>query len=311
MHIESFEKADCVREGSGVTRRGAELLIVTDADPGAYYSRAVDSDAGPLLELQPERLRRIPLGGGRDGNGLAMDLEGIAVLADGRVVALSERLRSLVDARGLVIQYDDPFSELGDRGLEGLAVRPSVNGTSEIAVLWEGGRIEDEDLQPQIRGLINKEGQRTAFRPVLLVHRLEANARNLKLKVDDQDLVELDLPVPDADAAGWRFRAPDLVWHEEGFIVLLNSQAVAKRPGKPKYGPRCLQRFDCGGKAIGGSLDLETEAACLLHGDQRLKNANWEGLGWYDTQRLVLVQDIKGDEIPTALLVDVPKEWRS
>jgi len=48
---------------------------------------------------------------------------------------------------------------------------------------------------------------------------------------DDCELVKLKVPQPDQDKDGWRFRAPDLVWHqwrtesdesELGFIVLLN-----------------------------------------------------------------------------------------
>jgi len=314
MRIKPFDKPDGVTEASGVTRLGDDLLIVTDADPGSYYSVAIGDRAAPLLELRPDWLKRHPLGGGKDGNELAIDLEGLDVLSDGRVVALSERLRCLVDSRGLVIQYDDPFSELGDRGLEGLAVRRAGDATSQLVVLWEGGRIDDDDLQPQIRGLVSGEPERTVFRPFLLIHTLGAGARGMKLKLDsDAELVELDVPMPDSDVDGWRFRAPDLVWHKEGFIVLLNSQAVAQRPGKSKYGPRWLQRFDLLGKAVGPPLDLDNAAAKALKGDQRLKDANWEGLGWYEPdQRVVLVQDIskKTDAIPTALVIDLPKEWQ-
>src|SRR5438034_8562674 len=102
---------------------------------------------GPLIRLPPDKVVRHELG----GTPLAIDFESLDVLADGRVVALSERLRSLIGDKGLVLQYDDPLSELGERGLEGLAVRPGLDGSSEIAVLWEGGWIEDGEVQAQVR----------------------------------------------------------------------------------------------------------------------------------------------------------------
>ncbi len=66
---------------------------------------------------------------------LAVDLEAIDVLADGRVVVISERLRSMVSKDGVVVGYDDPFAEFGERGLEGLAVRKVDDKTSKVAVL--------------------------------------------------------------------------------------------------------------------------------------------------------------------------------
>ena len=128
------------------------------------------------------------------------------------------------------------------------------------------------------------------------------------------------MPQPDRDKDGWRFRAPDLVWHqwrgegganELGFIVLLNSQTAREIPGKPKFGPRWLQRFDRMGNPVGSHLDLDEEAKRLL-GDNRLQGANWEGLGWYEAgKRLVLVYDASDsiDNIPVALVIDLPGSW--
>src|SRR5436190_1723956 len=144
MEIKPIKTPIGVTEASGVTRKGNELLIVSDATPGAYFSVDVSAESGPLIRLPPEKVVRHELAGGTP---LAIDFESVDVLADGRIVALSERLRSLIGESGLVLQYDDPLSELGERGLEGLAVRALSDGVSQVAVLWEGGWIEDGDVQ--------------------------------------------------------------------------------------------------------------------------------------------------------------------
>jgi len=131
MKIELIEKVAGAAEASGVCRLGNELLIVSDAVPGIYYSFDVSGEPGPLLQLPSDKLVPHEL----EGATLCVDLEAIDVLADRRVVALSERLRSLIGGSGLVVQYDDPLSELGERGLEGLGVRAGHNGFSEVAVL--------------------------------------------------------------------------------------------------------------------------------------------------------------------------------
>src|SRR5262245_46936237 len=106
-----------VSEASGIVRNGNELLIVDDSDPGAYYRYPIDA-TGPSVPIEPSRLVRVQW----PEIGLAADLESIDVLADGRIVLLSERLRSLVDEHGVVMEYDDPLTEIGERGLEGLAI---------------------------------------------------------------------------------------------------------------------------------------------------------------------------------------------
>lgn len=295
-------------EFSGVTRLGDHLLLVTDADFGAYYMFALPQTASPLLKVSPDRLTRHSLA----AEELGVDLEAVDVLADGRVVALSERLRSLVGVDGLVVQYDDPLAELGERGLEGLAVRRMAN-RSAVAVLWEGGYVEAGEIQAQVRRRL----QGAPFRPVVFMHEIELGESGTKKKVKgDQDLVELDVPEPDPDPDGWRFRAPDLVWHRPdggdwGFIVLLNSQSREERPGKRKFGPRWLQRFDRSGRPFGTHLDLDQCARNLL-GDDRLQHANWEGLGWYEEGRsVVLVHDEPNlvEAIPVALVVPLPNSW--
>jgi hypothetical protein len=308
MQIKQIKTSIGVTEASGVARKGSHLLIVSDAAPGAYFSFDVSGERGPLIRLSPEKVIRHEF----PGMTLAVDFESVDVLADERIVGLSERLRSLIGESGLVLQYDDPLSELGERGLEGLAVQPGPDGVSKVAVLWEGGWIEDGDVQPQVRRRLD-----APLLPIVVTHAIKPNQTGVKLMIeDDRELVELKVRQPDQYKERLESRAPDLVWHqwrgdngksELGFIVLLNSWM----PSEKKFGPRWLQRFDSAGNQVGSALDLDEEANKLL-GDDRVRDANWEGLGWYETgKRLVLVHDVpnKIDDIPVALVVDLPSSW--
>jgi hypothetical protein len=178
-----------VSEASGIVRYGDELLIVADSDPGAYYRFPVQGP-GPIFPVQPSRLVRVEW----SAAALASDLEEIDVLADGRIVVLSERLRSLVDERGVVTEYDDPVADFGERGLEGLAVRHNANGSSRVSVLWEGGYPSARDLPQQLVSMA-----RTALRPVMIIHDLAANATRQRHRMDraaQGEIVELQTPLP-------------------------------------------------------------------------------------------------------------------
>jgi hypothetical protein len=95
------------------------LLVVDDQWNGLYYEFQLERDRGPVIDLSADRLTQIRL----PHANLATDLEAIDVLADGRIVVLSERLRALFSADGVLTDYDAALSEFGKRGLEGLAVR--------------------------------------------------------------------------------------------------------------------------------------------------------------------------------------------
>ena len=56
-------------------------------------------------------------------------MEGVDVLPDGRIVALSERLHALVGDGGLVAEYPD---FLGGIGLEGLSARAAADGSAVL-----------------------------------------------------------------------------------------------------------------------------------------------------------------------------------
>ncbi|MBZ0267263.1 hypothetical protein K8I85_03845, partial [bacterium] len=124
-----------VEELSGVARLGNRLLLVGDNDDGVVYDCPLPGNAGGSIPLDASMFRTFAIGGAEN----ASDLEGVDVLADGRIVALSEDLAAIVDENGIVARYDDRMRELGGRGTEGLAVRALPDGSSRVAVCWEGG----------------------------------------------------------------------------------------------------------------------------------------------------------------------------
>lgn len=267
-----------LEESSGVIRIGNELLIVSDNDAGVYYHWPLSGSEEGVLSIEPSRVTQTVLAHAE----VALDFEGIGMLADGRVVALSERLRALVDNHGIVAEYGGPLAEFGNRGLEGVAVRPLSNGDSRVAVLWEGGYPEYHLVPDQLKPMI----ERVPLRPVIWVHDLPHGQAKLMVRDTTKGLyalktIDLEAPIPDHEPPpeGQRFRATDLVWHrlhqgwsqEFGFIVLLNSQN-SPLTGKTRYAHLWLQRFTVDGKLIGAPLDLKA----LLPPD--MKERNWEGL---------------------------------
>ena len=296
-----------IREASGVVVHDDHLCIVDDSVPGAYFEVPLEgvkpgdvislNDANPVMVELP-RL------------GIWIDLEAIERLADGRMVVLSERLRSIVGDEGVVAEYDYPLSEVGRRGLEGLAVRPLPDGSSRIAVLWEGGYPDPGSLHPELE-------RRTGgmpFLPLIFVHDLKPGARVDRVRWETGVVhLELDVPKPEgAEPEAQRFRAPDFVWYRQpnsvedeewGFIVLLSSQnAVEKRAFLHHW----LQRFDASGRPVGEPLDIAQLAP------RGIGNANWEGLCWLKAgTSLVLVHEGIGDLTPNALILELPKNWQS
>jgi hypothetical protein len=332
VEYETIEPAKGVIGASGVVRHEEDLLIVSDDSPGCYFRVQIPRGVShfQITEGMAERCELFP--GCSSSLGLAVDLESIDVLADGRIVVLSERLRSIIDDQGIVAQYDDPFAEFAEKGLEGLAVRPIGENGSRIAVVWEGGSLDKPELPDQfVKKLAGK-----ALKPVVYVHDLPAGAGRIKARVKNAStIVELRVPSPEAESGGaegsppLRFRAPDLVWHEWtshsgmrewGFIVLLNSETPPYRtPGstdnkdKKRYGPRWLQRFDMTGKPVGSPLDLDTAVGQVIQNDD-LKDANWEGVAWFDPgKQLVLVHDVGKPKLPnpSAVILSIPSEWQT
>lgn len=303
-------QAGTVEEASGITRLGTELLIVGDKSPGAYYSHPVPQRHEGSIFVDPHQVTRIQLPAGK----LALDLEGIDVLADGRVVVLSERLRALIGNEGVVAEYGPPLTEFGNRGLEGVAVLPLKDGRSRVGVLWEGGYPEYDHMPEQLRDLV----VRCPLRPVIWVHHVERGQAGILVKDGQKDppavqKIELDVPKPDDDVVpdAQRFRASDLVWHrwiandheELGFIVMMGSENSPVNH-KREFRYQWLHRFTIDGQPYGEPLDLNVVLP------KELRDRNWEGLGWFEPgHKLVIIHDAPPHGIPTAYILNVPDNW--
>jgi hypothetical protein len=313
-----------VEEVSGITRFGDSLLMVSDSDPGAYYKFQLGGDPGKFISdkkgriifVDPKRVEKVAI----PQADLALDLESIDVLADGRVVVLSERLRSLIGENGLVREYDNQLAEFGNIGLEGLAIVKAEDGSSCIAVLWEGGYPAYNDVPVQLQNHVGI----LPLRPVIWTHKLEKGASGFrKVKKNDTEHkvrdFELEVPIIDdrelcaqREPYAQRFRAPDLVWYKHGpkaedweFIVLLSSNdAPVKNGEKKKFQHQWLQRFSTNGKPIGKHLDLDEYVPDDLEG------SNWEGLSWFEPGKSLVVMHDKNPETPSpAVIIDLPQEW--
>ncbi|MBI1983303.1 MAG: hypothetical protein HYS61_03800 [Acidobacteria bacterium] len=208
----------------------------------------------------------------------------------------------------MIAEYQPPLAEFGNRGLEGLAVERRADGSSRVAVLWEGGYPEFHLVPPPLRERLG----RVSLRPFILVHHLKAGESGIPVEMRDAErVVELEVPVPDGkEPEAQRFRAPDLVWHRwpsggedtTGFIVLLSSQNSA---GAREYAFHWLQRFTADGKPVGEPLDLDSLVP------QEFKGANWEGLAWFEEGKSLVVIHEKGPmPAVVALIVPLPEAWR-
>ena len=333
-----------IREASGIIRSGDKLLVVADDADGRYFELVLPADEADVIPFDPAKVREVLLPGAE----MALDLESLDRLSDGRVAFLSEQSRCLIaeypgrsGRYAVIAEYDRTVAELGGRGLEGVAVTAGSDGASRIAVLWEGGYLEPRDVTSQLRGDICGK----AMKPVILVHDLEAGGkaglvRNPSLRI------QLEVPTPEGDPPlAQRFRAADLVWHTpagEGgdgqFIVLISSSNAppAGSPKRVRYQFKFLQRFGTDGRPIGEPLDLKDvccraldqleekgtagmgsemsshvrEARDLLE-RYGWENVNWEGLGWFvEGERLITIYDAVPKDPPFAVIFDIPEDWK-
>ena len=294
-----------LREASGIARDGDRLLFVGDGTPGVFYSYALHTSdkptgSGPILSQFT--VARDHLTVYRLGNPDALDLEGIALLRPEYPLLVSERMRALLSSDRLVAEYPASMSEVGNRGLEGIAVRQDSDSTARIAVLWEGGFLERRDVPGQLDALPRL--LETPLSPLVCVHTVPVN---LQRSVTDEPcrdraaMIELDVPIPPDSAQ--RFRAPDLVWLPDGngFLVLLSSQN-ATSSSRIEYKYKWLQRFDLSGRRLGGAFNL----CSVLPDPVRAGRAgNVEGLGWYELGKsVVLVNDHREPATVVILAVD-------
>jgi hypothetical protein len=278
---------------------------VDDSVAGAYFSVPIGGERGPLIALQRPGVHCIPL----PASPLVPDFEGIDRLADGKLVFLSERLRSLVGEDSVIAEYGSLLGEFANRGLEGVAVRPLPGGVSRIAVVWEGGYPDYDSVPWSLRSTAGRQ----AMRPLVVVHDLNPGVRGLELTMEGAKLaVELEVPKPAGEEPlAQRFRAPDLVWTRSQygstdddwiFLVLIVSQDSVDRP---QYLYHWLQRFNLSGKPVGEPLDL----AQFL--PPEIGHANWEGLSWFEPGKsLVLVHEGNRRQPAHAFILNLPDDWR-
>jgi hypothetical protein len=209
----------------------------------------------------------------------------------------------LISDGGLVWEYGDSFSEVGTRGLEGVAVMPLSDGSSQVAVVWEGGHIRGSDVP---RGIRQLDG--LAADPQVFIHRIRAGAKWDPMMRDSGTTVTLHVSQPSKPTRATAFRVPDLVWHKASsgdleFIAILNS-----------FDSLRLQRFSAStGEALGEPLDLGTIAS--IPDSVRKLKPNWEGLGWFEDGRSLILIDDRGqtrnDKMsPFLAIVPLPSQWQ-
>lgn len=296
-------------EVSGVARFGGRLLFVSDDAPGCYFELKIEDVSASIIPVDPAKLKRITM----KGCEAASDLESIAVLADGRVAVLSEDMHALYSTTsvggktwGILAQFNQTVTEFGNRGVEGVAVFNLPNGTSRIAVVWEGGYPVVSSLPEQIQQQLGHN----PLQPILIITDIPRNAT--ELSVDDStsykvlqtprtkdtggsefEPIQLDSELPKtiesspqtAPPFAQRFRAPDLVWHtwsngtevDTGLIVLLTSENAPLRGSNTKreFKYKELLRYDLKGKPFGKSIDINSLVKPLFDSVTPVQQVNW------------------------------------
>lgn len=283
-----------LRQASGIALDGSDLIIVGNGTPSTVYRYRLNQwdqpmGDGPLLaviEIDKADAEK-NFGGDR-----VPDLEGIDVLADGQVVVLSEAFVRLFSRDGVVAIYPGALSEIGGRGLEGLAVH--ANG--RVAALWEGGYMSPAYLPTRYEGagrLVDGP-----IKPIICNHHFPD--RPDAFVCGDGEGVTV-LQVPDTPDLSQSFRAPDLVWSTDGesFVVLLSSLNAAVNEFRFKW----LQKFSVSGEPVGEPINL-CDAGYLPKNVRSGNGGNFEGLGWFEPGKsLILVND--HSEAATVVIISV------
>lgn len=292
-------------EASGVVRRGEQLLLVHDDVTAAVFRLAPGKPEG-VRTYKAKEAQREPLPGAEG----AEDLESIA-LGDGRLFVISEKQAELFGADGARYRYMQRAHPLGNRGLEGLGIRREATGEAgelRVAALFEGGYLKPGALPEEQRESLGG----SALTPFVILHRLPAPGERLTQEQDPgARVIELQVEAIAAQRLpGQRFRAPDLVWHRQpggawSWIVLLNSDAPPEQPSSHAH--LWLQRFGLGGEPIGAPFDLG--AWLLLQKKSLQDEGDWEGLGWWEEERCLVLVDDTGKAKSHLAFVPLPPEW--
>ncbi len=327
-----------ITEASGITRSGDKLLIVSDNVPGVYYEYDIPAYDYDVIPIDPAKTREVKLPGAE----LAGDLEAIGLTGDGEVIVLSELLHSLIGKKdkntkqySIISYYNKSYTEFGNRGLEGMAVKNSSHGGYELAVLWEGGYPIGAIIPEEIRECVDGK----SLKPRVLIHSIPGDDTHKPQQF------ALDTPLPDNESRGQRYRGSAVAWHEyfvgdnrvDCLIVLLQSENCPPEDSdeRASYEYKILQKFDLEGNPLGYPIDINEHAKKAMDNLDHIfyesigirmakhmkaaieslrasdwENVNWEGMGWFEKGKsLVLIYDKHPDDPPFAMILHLPENW--
>lgn len=295
-----------IPEASGIVKVNNKLYIVSDDTVGKYYTYSLNglNLSNRLLLNDCSRLDSIDLRFGK----IKLDLEGISTIGN-NVVVVSERNRSLILVDSILKTYSERFTEFANRGIEGLDIKTldQSRGKYDIVAIWEGGYPVQQDITIALEYKKNNK----SMPPFIIKYTTISN----KIIKPSKRIIKLDMrkinKMIDRKSKNYgepyanRFRAPDLVWYKDGFIVLLSSERSIPRKNKKEYKYKLLQRFDINGVPIGDPLDLKQ----VMGNDISF---NWEGLGWFiQDDSLILIHDSKKENKNTSIqIVKIPNSWK-
>lgn len=229
------------------------------------------------------------------------DFESIDQLADGRIVALSERDGTLITPTdNVVVTYTHKrLKRQGLRGLEGLAVKQgNSKGSSKLAVLWEGGfdmsKRERPYLTPRIAVSSIAEGKSEV--------RIKTKPTKLDLTKSHKWLEKIS---PPEFGEEFRFRATDLAWFNNGLIVLMPStRRSTSDKNKERYGPTAIQLFGIDGKPLADPVLLNE---LLPEELAEQSNYNWEGMCKVGEDSLMVAND--SSKFVAVAQIKIPAAW--
>lgn len=279
-------------EISGVAAVDDGFLVVGDGEPKYYYSwpggdehRVWSQDEGRVCDAES-----IDVGYGPNGEQL--------------YVMLGEDFARVYVRGAPWIPLPNEFLEQCGRGAEGISVRWSTGGW-DLAVLWEGGVLAGE-YDP--RGPRSNICEHLASEPCtadkgphdarVIVYRLSVDGKNMTPEAKFFPLKTAHLLASEDPEEA--FRATDIAWYRNGFLVLLGSTPIADETDE-SFRHTWIQGFDINGDPIEEwRIKLESETRW---GSYRA-GKNWEALDTtLDNRRLILGYD---KDVPTEIVVFDP-----
>ena len=197
------------------------------------------------------------------------DLESIEVSYDDhnrkQFLVISESNRSIIDHTGKSYQFDEFFEEECGKGIEGLTLRRVANQW-QVAVLWEGGFYNLE------KNGCDKTSPEKKL-PIVAVMNWEFGVG----VIGGVSYKQLRVPVINDKEA---FRAPDLTWYGDSWLVLLSSTGeTADLP----FNHTWIAKFNQDGEYIDTYIKMENELPEIR------RSRNWEALDWSDEKNQLVI----------------------